>query len=71
MGGTIYDGRTPLHLSANGGSVEVVRMLMQQEANTEVTSCDGQTPLHSGANEGHVEVDKMLIGKGANIEAIG
>ena len=61
---------TPLHLAAGRGYEEIVRYLLQHEANVNAVDNHGQTPLHAAAAAVREGVVKMLVGAGANIAAI-
>jgi ankyrin repeat protein len=64
------DSRTCLHAACLCGSVEMVRLLLENEADFDAsTSTDMRTPLHWAAQKGHLEVIKILVKFGANISA--
>jgi len=57
---------TALLMAARRGSAEVVRILLDNGARTDVKDTFyGMTPVSSAAGEGHVEIVKMLLEKGA------
>jgi serine/threonine-protein phosphatase 6 regulatory ankyrin repeat subunit C len=58
--------RTPLHLAAIHGEVEIVRMLIDAGAYVDVQDEDGWTALQWAARYGKVEIVQMLIDAGAN-----
>jgi ankyrin repeat protein len=63
-------GRTPLHLAACVGNVDIMKILLQYGA--EVNTKDGTnraTPLHCAASKGHLSSLKMLIRHGADVNA--
>ena len=60
-------GRTLLHEAAKEGQVEVVKFLVQAEAELNLKDKQGSTPLHQAAKEGQVEAIKVLIGAGARL----
>lgn len=68
-----YDARkigvTPLHLAVRRGVEELVRPLLDAEANLESVDGDGQTPLHWTAVIGHASVAADLLKRGANVNA--
>ena len=54
-------GQTPLHLAASKGQIKVIRCLIENGANVNVTQeTTGSTPLHRAASNGQVEVVKCL-----------
>jgi ankyrin len=64
------DSRTCLHAACLCGSVEMVRLLLENEADPDAsTSTDMRTPLHWAAQKGHLEIIKFLVKFGANISA--
>lgn len=68
---TIADeqGSTPLHIVARAGSVEWVRILLDNGADIDAKSVGG-TPLHMAAQEGDVECIKMLLDNDANVNSV-
>nr|XP_027220828.1 serine/threonine-protein phosphatase 6 regulatory ankyrin repeat subunit B-like [Penaeus vannamei] len=59
----------PLHLAADGGHAEIVKILLQRGADKEANNYEGMTPLHLASWGGHAEVIKVLLGAGANGDA--
>ena len=51
------------------GNIEVVRLLLSQEADVHAKIFDGRTPLHFAAAEGDMDVIKLLVFKGADLNA--
>lgn len=62
----IIQGRTPLHVSAWQGHVEMVALLLT-EGSASVNACDNEkrTPLHSAAWQGHAAIVRLLLEHGA------
>ena len=63
---TLSLGRTLLHAAARAGRVDVVRELLNFEANSDAKDDEGQTPLHYAAEGCHVEVLEELLQKFSN-----
>lgn len=66
INGTTPDGSTPLALSAKGGFVQVVRLLLDAGAKVDLQDKDGFTPLHWAAQNGHLEAFEELLRQGAD-----
>jgi ankyrin repeat protein len=62
------NGRTPLFTAAQYGQLEVIELLVSNDA-TSLTDADnyGVTPLIAAANNGHSKVVALLLAKGANL----
>ncbi|XP_068993861.1 uncharacterized protein pyx [Neodiprion pinetum] len=64
------DGRTPLHLGACSGSVEIIEELLKHNGNPEEWDVNRKcTPLHCAAAAGDVKSVKLLLKSGANVDA--
>jgi len=63
------DLRTPLHITALFGFVDIATALLKKGALVEAQDKDGQTPLHLACRGGHVPMIALLVDHGANIEA--
>ena len=59
-----------LHYAAEGGQVEIARLLVNAGGDLNVRNVENGTPLHVAAYEGHVEVVRFLISAGANIDCV-
>jgi ankyrin repeat protein len=62
-------GRTPLHIAALWGRVEIVKLLLERDVNPNAKDNYGDTPLHIAALWGHVEIVKILLERGADPNA--
>ena len=62
-------GQTPLHKVGRYGSADIVRALVNIDADVNARDSNDQIPLHTIAKHGNPEVARALIQAGANIEA--
>lgn len=75
---TDKEERTPLHLAAEYGRLEVVKFLIQKGAKVDARDKSGSTALHQACDspaskesaENKLKTVKFLIQKGADIEAL-
>ena len=63
-------GSTALLWACQNGHTNVVKILLQNDANVFATSYIGITPLHFAAESGSSQTVQMLIDKGVKIEFI-
>uniref|UniRef100_A0A2N9GJT8 Uncharacterized protein n=1 Tax=Fagus sylvatica TaxID=28930 RepID=A0A2N9GJT8_FAGSY len=65
------DGRTPIHVAAVRGFVEVIRFCVSVGGKADVSDRNGWIPLHYAAAEGHLQAVAVLVGmlqcEGANV----
>ncbi|KAF2298614.1 hypothetical protein GH714_024322 [Hevea brasiliensis] len=54
-------GRTPIHVAASCGHVEVIRFCASIGGRGDVVDCNGCTPLHLAAEKGHLEAVECLL----------
>lgn len=54
-------GRTPIHVAASCGHVEVIRFCASIGGKSDVVDCNGCTPLHLAAEKGHLEAAECLL----------
>lgn len=62
-----YDNRTPLHLAAAEGKLEVVKFLVENGANVNTVDRWNSTPLNEAEKYNHKEVSEYLTSKGGKI----
>lgn len=63
-------GRTPLHMAAESGQNEMVKLLVSKGAEVDARSRSGYTPLALAAVNSHNDVVVSLLGSGADVEAV-
>lgn len=59
-------GRTALHFAAEGGHVDVVRLLIERGANVEAKDAADETPLHVAVAKGQAKCVAELLRSGAD-----
>ena len=63
-------GRTPLHIAAEKGNIDVAMFLIENGANVNVADTNGNTPLVFIINKtGNPKVTQRLLAKGASVNA--
>ncbi|HOY66028.1 MAG TPA: ankyrin repeat domain-containing protein [Candidatus Ozemobacteraceae bacterium] len=63
------EGRTPLHLAARLGLLDLMEVYLLRGDMVDATDRDGNTPLLLAAAKGHEKAVLMLLSKGAQIDA--
>lgn len=62
----LFQGRTPLHVSAWQGHTEMVALLLTcGHAQVDAVDLENRTALHSASWQGHHEIVKLLLEHGA------
>ena len=54
-------GETPLSLAVNIGSLDIVEILLENNANPSIPDFSHTYPLHDAAKSGNVEIIKILL----------
>lgn len=61
-------GRTPLHMAANGGHVDIFELLIEKGADPKVKTQANTTTLHYAALGGHLNIVNRLIELGVGLD---
>ena len=61
------NGKTQLHIAANSGEIQTVKLLIEAGADVNATDRFGDTALHNATNKGHIKVVELLIDAGADV----
>lgn len=64
------NSRTPLHVAAESGQVEIAKLLIKARAKTDQVDVDGATPLLLACANGHVDVANQLLYAGADSKKV-
>lgn len=67
VNGKDEDGNTPLHIAALRGHLDVVKMLVENDARIDSRDHDGQTPLFKTMKYAEYRIAEYLIECGANV----
>lgn len=59
--------RTPLHIAASKGQIQVVRFLLTNQANINLRADQGYTALHFAAEYGHKTMVELLLDNGMDV----
>ncbi|XP_078581532.1 death-associated protein kinase 1-like [Branchiostoma floridae x Branchiostoma japonicum] len=66
--GSLFGG-TALHVASMYGRTEIVKLLLQHDADVEARDNYGDTALHVASRNGHTEIVKLLLQHDADVEA--
>ena len=65
-----YAENTPLHIACMNGdsSLDIVRYLIEQNANVNATNMNRETPLHISASNGFTKLTQELLRRKVNVD---
>mmetsp|Transcript_33506 Transcript_33506/g.61257 ORF Transcript_33506/g.61257 Transcript_33506/m.61257 type:complete len:88 (-) Transcript_33506:369-632(-) len=66
----MYDEEPALHKAARVGSPDVVKALVDAEAEIDLVDADGRSALHHAAERGSAEMVKVLVDAKANLDLV-
>ena len=64
------NGKTALHMCAEGGELELCKVLVEAGAKLDVHDLSSQTSIELAARKGHYEVVKFLVAAGCDVETV-
>ncbi len=62
-------GMAPIHYACSKGYRDIVKLLLEKEADVSMVSNRSVTPLHMAVSSGNKEIIKMLVDAGADVNA--
>jgi ankyrin repeat protein len=65
---TSLHGQTPLHFACIDGNIDIVKVLLENGVDVNLTNASGQTPLHVACSKGHTDVVQLLIDSGVRVD---
>ena len=63
----IGNGNFPLHIAAQNGHFDLVKLLLEREADVNCLNNKANTPLHMSLSYDYIEVSEYLMNKGADV----
>ena len=69
IGDEVSEGCTPLWGAAAADHLDVVKLLLEQNADVDSKTSTGSTPLRVAAHEGHLDIVRCLVESGADVNA--
>ena len=69
IGDEVLEGCTPLWGAAAADDLDVVKLLIQQNAEIDARTSTGSTPLRVAAHDGHLDIVRCLVESGADMNA--
>ena len=67
--GKVIEGCTALWIAASNGHFDVVRLLIEQNAEVDGRTSNDSTPLRAAAVDGHLDIVRCLVENGADVNA--
>jgi ankyrin repeat protein len=61
------DGSTPIDSASGNGHTEVVKLLLEHDADITILDERGWLPIHAASAGNHADVVKILLESGANL----
>ncbi len=58
-----------MHLASFNGWTEVVRLLLEKGASTDIKTNDGSTPVDQATSEGNIDIVCLFLEHGTNADA--
>jgi ankyrin repeat protein len=59
--------RTPLHAAVDMGNIEIVELLLNNEASLYITDHRGDSTIHTAAVRGHMEIFRLLLNRDKSV----
>ena len=69
IGDIVVEGCTPLWAAAATGHPDVVKLLIERNADVDGRTSTHSTPLRAAAHEGHLDIVRCLVESGADVNA--
>ncbi|TMW55423.1 hypothetical protein Poli38472_013314 [Pythium oligandrum] len=63
------DGETTLHVAAAKGHLDIIKLLLAHDADSNATGVSGWTGLHKSSVKGHDRASRILINHCADVDA--
>lgn len=60
-------GRAPIHLAAENGHADIIKLLLAHHAQIDETDSRGWTPLHYSIENRHYSAVQLLLNHGADV----
>ncbi len=63
------DGNTPLHVAAEDGNIDIINLLIKNNADIHAVNHFCRTPLHYGVETDDIDIIRLFISNGANVNS--